>query len=107
VRALQVYAGAGQRIASCYYAASSFTIDVNITDGNTHRVALYLLDWDTTARVENISIVDAATNAFLDMETYAGFDNGEYATWNIKGHVHIQVTRTAGGNAVVSGIFVD
>jgi len=38
------------RIASAYYAGGNFKINVNISDGGTHRVALYLLDWDSTAR---------------------------------------------------------
>ena len=44
-RALQT-PGSSNRIAACWYAATSFTIDVNLTDGQTHDIALYLLDWD-------------------------------------------------------------
>ncbi len=107
VRALQASKGATSRIASTYYAGSNFTMDVNLTDGNTHRIALYLLDWDSTARSETISIVDAASNTVLDTETFSGFHNGEYAAWNVQGHVLIEVAKTGGTNAVVSGIFFD
>ena len=102
VRALQIASGSSSRIASTYYSPTTFTIDVNLTDGNTHQVALYLVDWDSTARTESISIVDAATGAILDTETYSSFHNGEYAVWNISGHVQIQVTKTGGSNGVVS-----
>jgi hypothetical protein len=78
---------------------------LNLTDGNTHRIALYLLDWGSTPRSETISILDFATNTVLDTETFSGFGNGEYAAWNVQGHVLIQITRTGGPNAVVSGIF--
>ena len=105
VRALQTASGASTRIASTYYAAGNFTININLTDGNTHRIALYLLDWDSTARSETISIQDANTLATLSTEVFSGFHNGEYAIWDVSGSVLIRVTKKAGANAVVSGIF--
>jgi hypothetical protein len=107
VRALQTANGASTRIASTYYAATSFTIDVNLTDGNTHKLSLYLLDWDSTARTETIAVLNAENNKVLDTETYSSFHNGEYAAWNVTGHVVIQVTKSGGANAVVGGIFID
>ena len=107
VRAPQSSSGSATRIASTYYAADNFKIDLNLTDGNAHRIALYLLDWDSTLRTETISILDASTNAVLSTQSYSGFGGGEYAIWNIKGHVVIQVTCTGGANAVLSGIFLD
>ncbi|HEY3939487.1 MAG TPA: hypothetical protein VGL97_18795 [Bryobacteraceae bacterium] len=43
-----------------------FNIDVNFTDGLTHQIALYLLDWDTAGRAETIGILDASNNNTLD-----------------------------------------
>ena len=106
-RALQVASGSSSRIATTYYSNTYFTADVNLTDGNPHRVALYLLDWDTTARTETVTIMDAATNSVLSTQAFSGFHNGQYASWNIQGHVHIQVTWTGGANAVLSGLFFD
>jgi hypothetical protein len=107
-RALQTASGATTRIASTFYSTNtSLNFNVNLTDGNAHRVTLYLLDWDTTSRAESISIMDAATNAVLDKETFASFQNGEYASWNVTGNVLIQVTCTGGINAAVSGVFFD
>jgi hypothetical protein len=107
VRALQTASGASTRIASTYYAAGNFSINVNLTDGNAHRIALYLLDWDSTARAETISIQDATSGATLTTQKFSSFHSGEYAVFNVQGNVKITVTRTAGGNAVVSGIFFD
>ena len=106
-RALQIASGSGSRIASTYFASGSFSFDVNLTDGNTHKVSLYLLDWDSTSRAETISILDASSNTVLSTQSFSSFQNGEYAVWNIKGHVRIQVTLTGGANAVVSGLFFD
>jgi hypothetical protein len=107
VRALQTASGSSTRIASTFYSASSFTITVNLTDGNMHKISLYLLDWDSTVRSETVSIVDAESNTLLDTETYSSFNGGVWAVWNVTGRVAIQVVKTAGGNAVVSGIFID
>ena len=107
VRALQTASGASTRIASTFYSLTGFTFDLNITDGNAHKISLYLLDWDSTSRAQTIKILDANTNAVLDSETYSEFQNGEYAVWSLKGHILIQVTKTGGANAVVSGIFFD
>jgi hypothetical protein len=107
-RALQSSSGSSTGIASCYFSPGSyFDVSLNLTDGNTHRIALYLLDWDSTVRGETITIMDAATNTVLSSQTFSGFHNGEYAIWNVKGNVVIQVLLNSGANAVVSGIFID
>ncbi len=96
---------AGTGIASCWYG-TSFSLDVNIT-GGTREVALYALDWDQHGgtRGETIQITDYGTGARLNTQTLTNFVNGVYLSWNISGHVTITVTRTAGADAVLSGIF--
>ncbi len=95
------------RVAAGWYSSSSFTIDVNLTDGQAHDIALYLLDWDKEGRVEQIQISSTATGAILDTETVSNFSNGVYLQWNVTGNVIITVTRQAGNNAIVSGVFID
>jgi hypothetical protein len=107
-RALQIASGSANRLAAVYYStAGSFTINLNLSDGKAHKVSLYLLDWDTTGRTETVTILDAASNTVLNTQSFSGFHNGEYASWTITGNVAIQVTKTAGINAVISGIFID
>jgi hypothetical protein len=105
-RALQASSGSSSRIASTYYAAS-FTINLNLTDGNTHKISLYLCDFDSGNRAETISIVDAGSKAVLSTQSFSSFIGGIYATWTIKGNVQMQVVDTGGFNAVVNGIFFD
>ena len=105
-RALQDASGSG-RIAACWYSASSFTVDVNLTDGQTHDLELYFLDWDTTARGEKVQISNASTGAVLDTETVTSFHSGVYLDWAVSGNVVITVTDLAGANAVLSGVFID
>jgi hypothetical protein len=94
------------RMASRWWSASSFTIDVNLTDGQTHQVAIYLLDWDSVgASAERIDALDADTGAVLDTRTISGFSKGQYLVWNLRGHVGLRVTPTADANSVTSGLF--
>lgn len=94
------------RIAACWYSFTSFTLDVNITDGQTYQLALYLLDWDQQNRVETVSVVDATSGTALDTRPVSSFGNGEYLVWQVRGNVSIQVINAAGSlNAVVSGMF--
>jgi len=103
-RALELSGGSG-RIASTWYNYPSFSFDVNFTDGNSHRLALYALDWDNGGRAETIQILDGTTGALLDTRNASGFSGGLYLIWNMAGHVKINVTLTSGANAVISGVF--
>ena len=46
-----------------------------------------------------------STKAILDSETISGFHGGEYLTWNLTGNVEFHITKLAGPNAVISGLF--
>src|SRR5439155_591183 len=67
-RALQTASGTG-RIAACWYSFTSFTVDVNLTDGQAHNLALYALDWSNSGRSEQIQFSDAATEQELNTQT--------------------------------------
>ena len=106
VRALQT-PGGGSRVAATWYAAGSFMIDVQPGDSVSHRLALYLLDWDSAGRAEQVELLDGVTGAVLNTQTVTSFMGGQYAIWEVRGTVRIRVTRTAGANAVVSAVFLD
>ena len=105
-RALEDASGSG-RIAACWYSPSSFTVDVNLTDGQTHELELYFLDWDSTARSETVQFSNASTGAVLNTETVSSFHSGVYLDCDVSGNVDITFTRQAGANAVLSGLFLD
>ena len=104
VRALQV-PGQSYRMAASWYSTVGFTIDINLTDGQTHQVAVYCLDWDRNGRAQVVSVLNAQNGAILDSRTLNAFQNGQYLVWNLSGHVQIQATHLAGANAVISGLF--
>lgn len=105
-RALQKPGFPLDRIAACWYSTGTFSLDVNISDGQTYQLALYLLDWDQQGRSETVSLVDPSSGATLDMRTASGFSNGEYLVWTVSGHVTVQIANGSGSpDAVVSGVF--
>jgi hypothetical protein len=94
-----------ERIAACWFSSSSFTVDLNFKDTNSHQVALYLLDWDNYGRTERVDILDA-NNTLLDSRSVSNFQTGQYLVWNLSGHVIVKITNTS-SNAVLSGLFFD
>jgi uncharacterized membrane protein YkoI len=104
-RALQKVSGT-DRIAAAWYGATT-TVQVSLTDGVTHQLALYLLDWDSAGRRQTVEIFDTATNAVLDTRTVTGFTNGQYLVWNLTGRTTIRITGLSGPNAVHSALFFD
>ena len=104
-RALQ--RAASGRIAACWYSASSFELDLNLTDGASHRVALYLLDWDNNNRATRVEVLDAATQQVLATQSVQSYQAGVYLVWKVQGHVRLRLTNVGGANAVLSGIFFD
>jgi hypothetical protein len=105
-RALQT-AGGASRVAAYWYSPTSFTVDVNLTDGRIHQLELYFLDWDNAGRSESVIIRNAVTGAVLSTQTVAGFLSGEYLEWAVSGNVVITITKIAGPNAELSGIFLN
>lgn len=107
-RGLQLPPPATARIAACWYSPMSFSVDLNFTDGNTHELAVYLLDWDgyQGGRNETVTILDGVTGAVLDTRFAIDFEAGEYLVWTVSGHVVLQVVNVnTQANAVISGLF--
>jgi hypothetical protein len=96
---------ATDRVAACWYSGTSFTIDLDLTDGLSHRLALYFLDWDTQNRKQTVTVSDATTGAVLDTRSMTDFSQGKYLVYDVKGHVRITVANAGGLNAVMSGLF--
>ena len=103
-RALQV-PGSSNRVAAVWYSATSFTVDVDLTDGQTHDLELYFDDWDSKGRAERVQI-STASGTVLSTETISSFTNGVYLDWKVSGNLVITITDTAGTNAVLNGVFI-
>jgi RHS repeat-associated protein len=99
-----------ERLASCWYSGTNVTIDVNLTDGHSHKIALYTIYWDgSDARQGRIEVLDAGTNAVLDTRDVNVYTSGKYLVWTLRGHVKMKFTHIspAAWNQVISGLFFD
>jgi len=105
-RAPQSFSGS-TNIASTWYSATDFTLNIAVKDGAPRRVAVYGLDWDNLGRSETIEIVDTASGVVLDRQDVSAFGGGQYWVWRVTGNVTIRCRRTGGANAVISGVFLD
>jgi uncharacterized protein (TIGR03437 family) len=93
------------RIAARWESSSFFTVEVNFTDGLTHRVAIYAVDWDGSNRQQRVDVIDWATNVLLDSRGMSSFNGGQYLVWNLRGRVKFIVNKVGGRPAVVSGLY--
>lgn len=88
-------------------------IDVNITDGKTHKVTIYLLDEDASGRWTMVDVIDPDTQKILDNQNIYDFSEGVYLSYNISGHIQIRLTNvwtkryTESADTAVHGVFID
>jgi hypothetical protein len=85
-------------------------VDINLTDGQAHQVALYFLDWGTNGQgygaSETVTVGDASSGAVLGNPlTLSSFNGGKYEVWNVTGHVRITVANPS--NGILNGVFFD
>jgi hypothetical protein len=92
------------REAATYYDPNELRLALKFTTSYTGNLRLYALDWDSTARRETITV--NGQTATLS----SSFNQGAWVTFPISvaagETVTITVDRTAGANAVLSGIFL-
>ena len=92
------------RVAATLYDPNQIKLHLSFTAAYSGNLELYALDWDTSARREMISV--NGQTAVLS----GAFNKGAWVTFPISvaagGTVTITVDRTAGANAVLSGIFL-
>ena len=107
-QALQTPDGIDRRSQACWYSVTSFSVNVNLTDGQQHLLSVYADDYDNKGRSETIQVIDANTSMVLDTETISSFTGGIYLDWVVSGNiVHQGDAGSAGPNALISGIFLD
>jgi hypothetical protein len=102
-RALQSPDGLA-REAAAYYDPNQIRLSLKFKHAYTGTLHLYALDWDSTSRRELISVNGQSA------DLSSSFNQGSWVSFPIEvgagGTVSIVVDRTAGANAVLSGIFL-
>lgn len=96
------------RIAACWYSADRFSVEINLTDSETHRVGFYFLDWDgNNQRRQRVDVHDAHSGFLIDSQIVSNFSGGAYFFWRMTGRARFEPVRLGLANSVVSGIFLD
>lgn len=100
--------GSGNGIASAWTALTTFTVSIQLRDGELRRVSLYCLDWDTAnQRVQRVECLDPVSGAVLASHTLSNFSGGAYLVLTLRGNVNLRFTALAGPGATLSGLFFD
>ena len=109
-RALLRPTGTSRTPRAWYSSVGSQTIDfeLNLTDGQTHQLSLYCMDWLTWWNTaQTIEIRDAVNNKVLSSQSVSSFIDGKYMIWNVRGHVKVRLTHSSGQQPILNGIFLD
>ncbi len=107
VRALES-SDESERRATTFWHASQIRVSLDFTADYVGELHLYAVDWDSTARRQVVTVDDGSGPQTVDID--AAFGNGAWMHFPVDvtagGTVTITVDRTAGANAVLSGIFL-
>jgi hypothetical protein len=86
----------------------SFAIDVNLTDGKAHQIAIYGRDGESMARRgTHIELYNADTGKSLAKADLTAFTDGKYAVFTAGGNLRIKISTNGWLSAAISGIFFD
>ena len=105
VRALQKVGDDQNCVAACKFG-NVFTVDVTV-EGEEKTVSFYCLDWGAAPsdRAMTIQAIDPENKKVLNEQTVKNFRDGIYLSYAVKGHVQFKITKVAGENIVISGVF--
>jgi hypothetical protein len=110
VRALQgAPPNASTRKAATWYHGTQLRLTLSFNAAWSGNLRLYVLDWDTSNRRERVTVTVGSSSQVANLTS--SFNQGLWITFpvtvNASGQVTITVDRTAGLNAVLSGVFLD
>jgi len=104
----------GPRNVGCLYTATplaagmTMSFDVVATPGSAYRLAMYFVDWDSTARRTCVEIFDHHTRKrAVPVRIVEDYHGGKYLVYECVGSLRIRVAHVGGANAVLSGLFFD
>jgi Fibronectin type III domain len=96
------------RHAATFYDGNQIALHLTFTTAYSGNLHLYVVDWDAIGRRETVTVNDGSGARSANIST--DFSQGAWVTVPINvaagGTVTVTVTRTAGLNAVLSGIFL-
>jgi hypothetical protein len=94
--------GTARQAKARYDHRFEFTPD---TGDEAQRLSLYLVDWDAQGRRKEVVV--GSDGGELDRRSVAGFGDGRWLSWEVRGRVRFTLTALAGPDAVLFGVFLD
>jgi hypothetical protein len=86
---------------------TSFASDVEIPDGVTRQVALYMSDVDhMSRRIMKVDMIDE-TGKVIDTREIKNFSDGSYLVYAVKGKVRFKITSQNWTTALLNAVFID
>lgn len=101
--------GIEDRIGACQYGNGAGTLTFTV-DADEYQIAVYFVDWDSSARLMDVSGHQGDPPADPDaVVENPDFHEGVWHVWSVTGDEPFQlsVMQNGGANWVVSGVFVD
>ncbi len=98
---------AAARRATCWFDREQAEFRIDPPDNAPYRLTVYVLDYDRAGRAATISLLDrdrVLDEKPVSVEEAAG---GLYLSWDVTGPVSVRSVKTAGPDALITGIFVD
>jgi hypothetical protein len=90
-----------------WWDVQPFSLDLKLTDGQTHQVTLYFTGQDNCGSMtaETVEVFDSSQSVHLDSRVIV--PNKAYLVWNMRGNVSIKFSDASNACPSVSGIFID
>ena len=97
------------RIGACQFGNGAGTLSFTV-DANEYEIAAYFVDWDSSARLMDVSGHQGDPPGDPDVVVEnPDFHEGVWHVWSVTGDdpFELTITQNGGANWVVSGVFVD
>jgi hypothetical protein len=86
-----------ERVESYFHTLTSMDFQLNDSDGQTHRVALYFCDYERAGRSVTVQAIDSGTGAMLDTRSLTNYQAGVYLVYNYTGNITFRVINNNSG----------
>ncbi len=92
---------------TCWFASDRLSFRIEPPDPEGYRLTLYVLDYDRDGRALEIALSDDFASLGTERVSVTEMGGGAWLTWIATGTLNVELKKTAGHNAVLSGLFVD
>jgi len=86
----------------------TMTVDIQMDHQESHQIALYFVDWESTGRRVAVEMFDLDSKRLLaPVRVVSDFAGGKYLIYSYDAPVRFRINHVRGPNATLSGIFFD